>query len=194
MQTVEKSRYTNETQVSIVINPYGNGSYNISTPINFLNHMLELFCAHANFDINLSAKSLDGDFHHLVEDIAITLGQALKDTLGDKKGINRYANIILPMDDALILCAVDVSGRSYCKIDVNIKEEKISDFETVLLAHFFQSLCANANITLHLKMLNGEDPHHIIECIFKAFARTLRVAVAIDNSNSEKIPSTKGIL
>ncbi len=194
MQTVEKSRYTNETQVSIVINPYGNGSYSISTPINFLNHMLELFCAHANFDINLSAKSLDGDFHHLVEDIAITLGQALKDTLGDKKGINRYANIILPMDDALILCAVDVSGRSYCKIDVNIKEEKISDFETVLLAHFFQSLCANANITLHLKMLNGEDPHHIIECIFKAFARTLRVAVAIDNSNSEKIPSTKGIL
>ena len=194
MQIVEKTRNTAETQISITLNPTGSGNYEICTPVNFFSHMLELLCVHAMFDLKVEAKSLDGDPHHLVEDVAITLGEAIKDALGDKKGINRYASMILPMDEALILCALDVSGRSFCNIEVNIKEEKTSDFETVLLAHFFQSLSANSGITLHIKQLAGIDPHHIIECTFKAFARAIKIAIATDTSNPDKIPSTKGVL
>lgn len=194
MQTVEKTRNTKETQVAITLNAYGSGIYEINTPIIFFNHMLELLCAHAMFDLKINAQSLDSDPHHLVEDVAITLGQSIKEALGDKCGINRYASTILPMDEALILCAIDISGRPFCKYEINIKEEKTSDFETVLLAHFFQSLAANAGITLHIKMLEGSDPHHIIECTFKTFAKTLKTAMAKDLSNPDKIPSTKGIL
>ena len=139
--------------------------------------MLELLSAHAKFDLKITANSLDCDPHHLVEDVAITLGQAFEESLGEKRGIARYTDIILPMDEALILCAIDVSGRAFCNCDISIKEDKTSDFETVLLAHFFQSFAANARITLHLKMLNGNDPHHIIECTFKAFANALKSAI-----------------
>ena len=193
MQVIEKSRNTNETQVSVALNPRGCGSYEISTPIKFFNHMLELFSAHSMFDLKINANSLDDDPHHLVEDVAITLGQAFNEALGDKRGINRYASIILPMDEALVMCAVDISGRPYCKCDIQIKEEKTSDFETVLLAHFFNSFSQNAGLTLHIKMLDGVDPHHIIECTFKAFARALKSAVALDVANPDVIPSTKGV-
>lgn len=194
MQTIEKTRNTLETQVSLTLNPRAKGKYEISTPIKFFNHMLELLCAHGSMDLKLDANSLDGDSHHLVEDVAITLGCALKEALSDKKGIKRYASVILPMDEALIMCALDVSGRAYCKCDINIKEERTSDFETVLLVHFFNSLASAASLTLHLKMLEGSDPHHITECVFKAFAHALREAISIDDNNSDKIPSTKGVL
>lgn len=194
MQTIEKTRQTAETQVNVVLNPCGKGSCDISTPIKFFTHMLELLASHAMFDLKIQAVSLDGDFHHLVEDVAITLGCALKESLGDKRGINRYSNITLPMDEALVMCALDVSGRAFCNCDVKIIEEKTSDFETILLAHFFASLCNSAQITLHLKMLEGRDPHHIIECCFKAFARALRSAIEKDLKSLNKIPSTKGVL
>ena len=194
MQTVEKTRNTLETQISLTLNPRGDGNREIQTPIKFFNHMLELFCSHGNFDIKLCANSLDNDSHHLVEDTAITLGEAFREALGDKKGIKRYASVILPMDEALVLCSLDISGRAFCKCDVNIKEEKTSDFETVLLYHFFNSFAASAQLTLHIKMLDGTDPHHIIECAFKACARALREAVSTDFQNADKIPSTKGML
>ncbi len=194
MQIIEKTRNTKETEINLVFNPKGCGKYKISTGLNFFNHMLEQLTYHANFDIELTAKSLDGNEHHLVEDVAITLGQAFLNSLEDKKGIKRYASVILPMDEALILCAVDVSGRAFCKADFNIKEEKTSDFETVLLIHFFNSFAMNAGITLNIKQLDGIDPHHIIECSFKAFARALKGATETDSDNPNKIPSTKGIL
>ena len=194
MQTVKKSRHTKETEIEITFNPEGSGNYKINTPIKFFNHMLELFCAHSMTDLCIDAKSLDCDPHHLVEDCAITLGSAIRESLGDKSGINRYASVILPMDEALIMCAVDISGRPYCKCDLQIKEEKTSDFETVLLAHFFNSFAQNAGMTLHIKMLDGVDPHHIIECAFKAVARALKTAVSIDVTNPDIIPSTKGVI
>lgn len=194
MQTVKKLRHTKETEIEITFNPEGSGNYKINTPIKFFNHMLELFCAHSMTDLCIDAKSLDCDPHHLVEDCAITLGSAIRESLGDKSGINRYASVILPMDEALIMCAVDISGRAYLKCDIQIKEEKTADFETVLLAHFFASLTQSAGITLHLKMLEGQDPHHIIECTFKAFAHAIRQAISKDLKNQNKIPSTKGVL
>ena len=191
---IEKTRNTLETNISVTFDIYGAGNYEIEADNKFLKHMLELFCAHSNSDLKLSAKALDGDIHHLVEDCAITLGETIKDSLGDKKGITRYAERIIPMDEALCLCAIDISGRGYCNCDISIKEEKTSDFETVLLAHFFQSLAQSAKITVHFKLLAGSDPHHIIEAAFKAFAHALCDAAKIDEKNKDKIPSTKGVL
>lgn len=156
--------------------------------------MLEQFTYHGNFDLELNAKSLDGDSHHIIEDIAITLGKAFIESLEDKKGIKRYSNIILPMDEALILCAIDISGRPYSKVDINLEDEKTSDFETVLLPHFYNSFAQNALITLHIKKLDGFDTHHIIECSFKAFARALKAAIEIDPDKENDVPSTKGVL
>lgn len=194
MQTVEKTRNTKETEIYLKFNPKGSGSYKISTGINFFNHMLEQFTYHGKFDLELRVNSIDKDNHHVIEDIGIALGSVFLESLGDKKGIKRYSSIILPMDEALILCAVDVSGRAYSKTDFNIKDEKTSDFETVLLPHFYHSFSQNANITLHIKQLDGFDTHHIIECSFKAFARALRSALEIDLERENEIPSTKGIL
>lgn len=194
MQTVEKTRNTLETQISLQLNLRGEGRHSISTGIKFFDHMLEQLSAHSLMDIDLQVTSLDLDAHHVIEDTAITLGEAIKEALGNKKGITRYANTTLPMDEALILCALDISGRAYCNCDIKIKEEKTSDFETILLAHFFHSLAMAAQFTLHFKMLEGTDPHHIIECTFKSFARSLKTACAIDIQNADKIPSTKGVL
>ena len=194
MRIINKTRNTKETEIALTLNPYGSGVCEISTPIVFFNHMLELLSTHAMLDLKIDAKSIDSDTHHLVEDVAITLGQALNDALGNKIGINRYAHTILPMDESLVMCAVDLSGRAYCNCDIKIKEGKISDFETVLLAHFFHSFANNASITIHLRLLGGSDPHHIIECTFKAFARAIKHAMAIDQNNPDKIPSTKGTL
>ena len=146
------------------------------------------------FDIDLDVISLDGDIHHTVEDAAIVLGQAFKDALGDKKGIKRYGNAVIPMDEALVMCAVDLSGRAYCNTDLDIKEEKTGDFDTILVKHFMTSFAANSLSTLHLKSLYGEDTHHIIEAAFKAFARALKTACEIDAEHKDIMPSTKGIL
>lgn len=194
MQIIEKTRNTKETEISLKFNPKGSGKYNISTGFKFLNHMLEQFAYHGNFDLELNAKSLDGDSHHIAEDIAITLGKAFIESLEDKKGIKRYSNVILPMDEALILCAIDISGRPYAKVDINLSDEKTSDFETVLLPHFYNSFAQNALITLHIKELDGIDTHHIIECSFKAFARALKAAIEIDPDKQNDVPSTKGVL
>ncbi len=194
MRQCYKERKTNETEVSIKINLDGNGQYKINTGIKFFDHMLEQFSLHSGFDLEINVVSHDKDNHHVVEDVAITLGSAIKDALGDKKGIKRYGEKILPMDEALVLSSVDISGRVYSKTDAELKDEKTSDFETVILPHFFSSFAQAALMTIHIKVLDGYDTHHIIEAIFKSFARALKTAVEIDINNLEKIPSTKGIL
>lgn len=190
-RTSKKTRITNETKINLEINLDGTGIYKINTPVNFFNHMLEQLSAHSKIDIKLDAQALDNNFHHLIEDCAITLGLALNEVLGDKKGIARYSSVILPMDEALILCALDISQRPYFKLDMALRDEKTDDFETVLFHHFFHSLSMNAGLCLHLKMLDGYDTHHIIEASFKAFAKCLKEAV---NITGNTIPSTKGLL
>lgn len=194
MQKITKERNTKETSVKVEFSPKGSGVFEISTGIKFFDHMLEQFSYHGNFDLKLTASSLDNNDHHLVEDVAITLGQAFRESLEDKKGIKRYSSVILPMDEALILCAVDVSGRPFCKTDFEIIEEKTADFETVLIPHFYNSFSQNAFLTLNIKQLDGFDPHHIIECSFKAFSRALKEAIEIDPSRKDEVPSTKGII
>lgn len=188
---IQKNRTTKETSIDLKINLDGEGKYKIDTPCEFFNHMLEQLSAHSSIDIELCAKALDNNFHHLIEDCAITLGLAIKDALGDMKGVERYADLTLPMDDALILCALDISKRPYFKLDMHLNDEKTQDFETVLVYHFFYSLSMNAGLCLHIKMLDGFDTHHIIEATFKAFAKCLKKAVKI---TSNTIPSTKGML
>ncbi len=194
MRTIEKTRNTKETQIYLKFNPKGSGKYDISSGMKFFDHMLEQFTFHGNFDLELKVNSLDKDNHHIVEDVGIALGSAFLESLEDKKGIKRYASFILPMDEALVMSAVDVSGRAFAKTDFNIKDEKTSDFETVLLPHFYHSFAQNAVITLHMKQLEGTDTHHIIECSFKSFARALRLALEVDEDKKDEIPSTKGIL
>ena len=187
----QKVRKTAETEISVKLNLDGEGKYKIDTPCKFFNHMIEQLSAHSDIDIELSAKSMDENFHHLIEDCAIILGLALKEAIGDKKGIKRYSHTILPMDEALILCAIDISQRPYFDLQAQLKQEKIEDFETVLFYHFFYSLAQNMGLCLHIKELSGFDSHHIIEASFKAFARALKESIKID---SNKIPSTKGVL
>ena len=194
MRECNKTRITNETEINVHLNIDGTGISKINTGIKFFNHMLEQMAHHACFDMEINAVSKDLDNHHIVEDVAITLGEALKEALGDKKGINRYGEKILPMDEALVLSVVDISGRVFSKVSADIKDEKTSDFETVILPHFFSSFAQSALMTIHIKMLDGFDTHHIIEAIFKSFARALKTAVSIDEKNADKIPSTKGVL
>ena len=194
MRECVKNRKTGETEITVKLNIDGNGEYEINTGIKFFDHMLEQFTHHSGIDLKIDVISHDKDNHHVVEDVAITLGNALLSALGDKKGIIRYGEKILPMDEALILSAVDVSGRIYSKVDVTVRDERTSDFETVLLAHFFNSFAQASQMTIHIKMLDGYDTHHIIEATFKSFARALKMAVSYDEKNLDKIPSTKGIL
>lgn len=194
MRQCVKIRKTNETEVKVDLNLDGNGSYKINTGINFFNHMLEQFAHHSGFDLNIDVISHDNDTHHVIEDVAITMGSAILEALGDKKGITRYGETILPMDDALVLSVVDISGRVFSKIDITLKEERTSDFETIMLPHFFSSFAQASQMTIHIKLLDGEDVHHIIEGVFKSFARALKKAVFIDVENTDKIPSTKGVL
>lgn len=194
MRQSVKVRKTAETEINVKLNLDGKGEYKINTGIKFFDHMLEQFAHHSNFDLELTALSLDKDNHHIVEDVAITLGSAVAEALGDKKGIKRYGEKILPMDEALVLSVVDISGRVFSKVDAQINDEKTSDFETVILPHFFSSFAQAALMTIHIKMLDGFDTHHIIEAIFKSFARALRDAVSFDEYNMDRVPSTKGIL
>lgn len=194
MRQSVKIRKTQETEITVKLNIDGNGQHKINTGIKFFNHMLEQFAHHANFDIDIDVISHDNDNHHIVEDVAITLGSALTEALADKKGIVRYGEKILPMDEALVLSVVDISGRVFSKVDVCVKDEKTSDFETVILPHFFSSFAQAALMTIHIKMLDGVDTHHIIEAVFKSFAKALKIAVSFDEKNLDKIPSTKGVL
>lgn len=194
MRLCAKTRKTNETEITVNLNLDGNGINKINTGIKFFDHMLEQLAHHACFDLEINVISHDKDNHHIVEDVAITLGSALNEALGDKKGITRYGEKIIPMDESLALSVIDLSGRIYSKVDAIIKDEKTSDFETVLLPHFFSSFAQAALMTIHIKLLDGTDTHHIIEAIFKSFARALKIAVSYDLTNKDKIPSTKGIL
>ncbi len=189
------TRMTAETNITLSLNLDGKGDCNIQTGVGFFDHMLTLFAKHGRFTLTVDCKGdtfVDG--HHTVEDIGIALGTAFKEALGDKKGIYRYADITLPMDEALILAAVDVSGRSWLELDVPVPAEKIGDFDTELLREFLIAFVQNAGITLHVKRLAGINSHHIVEGVFKAIARVLRQAVAIDPACADEIPSSKGVL
>lgn len=194
MRISSKIRKTLETEVKVEINLDGKGEKNISTGIKFFDHMLEQFAMHSGYDLKIEVISHDKDNHHVVEDVAITLGSALLEAVGDKKGINRYGERFIPMDEALALCVIDLSGRVFSSVDAEIKDEKTSDFETVLLSHFFASFAQSSLSTIHIKLVNGTDTHHIIEAIFKAFARATSMATSFNEANRDIIPSTKGLL
>lgn len=187
-------RKTAETDIELKLNLDGKGESNIDTSCGFLDHMLTLFASHGSFDLDVSCKGdINVDYHHTVEDIGIVLGAAFANTLADKKGIARYGNMILPMDEALILSAVDFSGRAYLGFDVDFPTEKIGDFDTELVSEFWYGFVRNAVCTLHIKKLAGLNSHHIAEGVFKSCARSLKSAVKLDGP-ADKIPSTKGVL
>ena len=195
MRTSEIKRKTNETDIELYLNLDGNGTSNIDTGCGFLNHMLTLFARHARYDLNVKCVGdIDVDYHHTVEDIAIVLGKAFSQALGDKKGIYRYGDIILPMDEALILCAVDISGRGESYYDLKIPAYKVGDFDTELTEEFLRAFARDAGVTLHTKQLAGVNSHHIIEGAFKALARALAKATAINENYKNEVPSTKGVL
>lgn len=195
MRTAEIKRTTAETDISLKINLDGKGESKIDTGVGFLDHMLTLFARHGRFDLELSCKGdLYVDAHHTTEDIGIALGKAFSDALSDKRGIKRYGSTILPMDETLILSAVDISGRSYLNYDLHIPTEKVGDFDTELVEEFWLGFVRNSDMTLHIKQLEGKNSHHIIEGTFKSVARTLKEAVKIDKEFKDEIPSTKGVL
>ncbi|MBP5162166.1 MAG: imidazoleglycerol-phosphate dehydratase HisB [Spirochaetales bacterium] len=195
MRESEIKRKTAETDNSLSLCIDGTGKSEISTGIGFLDHMLTLFARHGRFDLCIKCKGdTCVDDHHSTEDIGIALGQALRQALGDKKGICRYGDIILPMDEALILASVDISGRGMLCLSAEFRTEKIGTFDTELVEEFFQAFASNAGITLHIRQLDGRNSHHIAEGMFKATARALRKAVAIDEAACDEIPSTKGVL
>ncbi len=195
MRTYELTRKTAETSISLSLNLDGTGKSTVDTGCGFLNHMLTLFASHGRFDLNVScAGDIDVDDHHTVEDIGICLGEAFKQALGEKKGIIRYGQMILPMDEALILTAVDISGRSYLAYNLEIPTEKVGTFDTELVEEFWLAFVRKAELTLHIRRMAGTNSHHIIEGCFKSVARALRQAVAIDETRKDEIPSTKGVL
>ncbi len=195
MRKVSIERNTNETKISLCLNLDGSGKSNIQTGCGFLDHMLTLFSKHGRFDLDVKCVGdTEVDFHHTAEDIGIVLGQALLKALGDMKGITRYGYMILPMDEALILTAIDISGRGFLRYNLDIKTEKIGEFDTELIKEFFLSFVREAKITLHINELSGANSHHIAEGAFKSFARALSAAVKIDEEYKNEIPSTKGML
>jgi len=195
MRCAEINRKTNETDIRLSLNLDGTGKSEIDSGVGFLDHMLTLFARHGRFDLTLKC---DGDTyvddHHSAEDIGISLGQAFSRALGDKRGIVRYGSFILPMDESLILTAVDISGRAHLNYDLHIPTQKVGTFDTELVEEFFLGFVRNANLTLHIKQLEGKNSHHIIEGAFKSFGRTMKQAVAIDEAFRDEIPSTKGVL
>ncbi len=195
MRNATINRKTNETDIALTLRLDGTGASDIRTGCGFLDHMLTLFARHGAFDLTVSCTGdTQVDDHHTVEDIGIALGQAFAVSLGAKRGIRRYGERTLPMDEALILSAVDISGRGGCYMDMAIPTEKVGSFDTQLCEEFFIALAQNAGMTLHIRQLSGRNSHHIIEGAFKSVARSLREAVAIDPDHADEIPSTKGIL
>ena len=195
MRTADLKRDTKETSVCVKVNLDGAGESSIDTGMGFMNHMLTLLASHGRVDLTVLCKGdLDVDGHHSAEDIGITLGSAVKQALGDKKGIRRYGSAVIPMDETLIMTALDFSGRAYLNFDVNIPAQKVGDFDTELIKEFFYGFIRASECTLHIKQLYGENSHHIIEGTFKSFARAMREAVSIDEKFAGEIPSTKGAL
>jgi len=195
MRTAELTRNTAETQIALTLDLDGTGKGVIETNCGFLNHMLTLFARHGRFDLTVRAVGdVEVDDHHLTEDIGICLGKAFASALGEKKGIVRYGDITLPMDETLILSAVDISGRGGCYCVLDLPTQKVGTFDTELCAEFWKAFAVQAGMTLHIRQLAGENSHHIIEGVFKATARCLRKAVAIDPACADEIPSTKGMI
>ena len=188
-------RKTNETDIKLSINLDGKGKSEINSGCGFLDHMLTLFAKHSSFDLTVKCVGdTFVDYHHTTEDIAICLGLAIEKALGDKKGITRYGSFILPMDEALILTAIDLSGRGMLVKNLDIKANKVGDFDTELLEEFLLAFTRNLNCTLHINQMAGSNAHHIIEGAFKSLARSLKMAVSIDKNTKDQIPSTKGVL
>lgn len=195
MRKSEINRKTAETDISLKLDIDGMGENKIDTGCGFLDHMLTLFSRHGGFDLNLKCiGDTNVDYHHTVEDIGIVLGKAFAEALGEMRGIKRYGSFILPMDESLILSAVDISGRSYLGFKLNIPTQRVGDFDTELVREFFEAFVRNANITLHISQLEGYNSHHIIEGAFKSVARSLKEAVEIEERFKNQIPSTKGVL
>lgn len=195
MRTAEIIRKTEETDIALKLNLDGSGKCEIKTGCGFLDHMLTLFTKHGRFDMELSCVGdTDVDYHHTAEDIGICLGKAFFDALGDKRGITRYGSMMLPMDETLILSAVDISGRSHLAFGLSIPTQKVGDFDTELVEEFWLAFIREARMTLHIMQLDGKNSHHIIEGTFKSVARSLRQAVAICAETAGEIPSTKGVL
>lgn len=194
MRTASVDRKTKETEILLELNLDGKGIYSISTGIGFFDHMLELFSKHSLIDLKLMVKGdLDVDCHHSVEDTGIVLGQAIKKALGDKKSISRYGNFTVPMDEALVTVDLDISGRPYLVFNAEFSKSKAGGMDVETVEEFMMAVCTNAGITMHVNVHYGSNNHHMIEGIFKAFARALRIAVSSDD-RVEGVPSTKGIL
>ena len=195
MRQAKVERSTKETSISICLDLDGQGKYQNSTGIGFFDHMLDGFSRQTPYDLEINAKGdLYVDQHHTVEDTGICFGTALKQSVGDARGINRYGYFILPMDDALVLCSLDLSGRSFLSFDVSMPTQKVGDFDTELVQEFFLGLTRSAGMTLHIKLLAGTNTHHSIECVFKAFGRALAMATGMSMIRPGDIPSTKGVL
>ncbi len=195
MRKSEIIRKTGETDIKLVLDLDGGKESSISSGCGFLDHMLTLFAKHGRFSLVLDCKGdTDVDYHHSVEDIGICLGKAFADALGDCRGIARYGSVVLPMDEALVMCAVDICGRDTLVCRLDIPAQRVGDFDTELVEEFLAAFVRNAKISLHIRQLEGRNTHHIIECIFKALGRTLAAAVAIDSERADEIPSTKGLI
>lgn len=195
MRTSNIKRTTAETDITLSLCLDGNGKSEIATGCGFLDHMLTLFAKHGGFDLTVKCRGdIEVDFHHTVEDVGIVLGTAFAEALGDKRGISRYGSLVLPMDEALIIAAVDLSGRSYLGYALDIPTARVGNFDTELVEEFWLAFTRKAECNLHLRTLAGSNSHHVIEGAFKAAARALRAAVAIDASHADELPSTKGVL
>ena len=195
MREVSLERNTNETQIELTLNLDGAGRYQVDTGCGFLNHMLELFARHGRFDLVLTCHGdVEVDYHHTAEDIGIALGQAFAKALGEMRGICRYGSFYLPMDEALVLCAVDLSGRCTLNWDVHCKTEKVGDFDVECASEFWLGFARNVPATIHFVQFAGENTHHILEACFKGAGHALAAAVKIDAAHKDEIPSTKGLL
>jgi imidazoleglycerol-phosphate dehydratase len=195
MRTAKVERKTGETEISVELNLDGTGKRNINTGIGFFDHMLDIFAKHGLFDLNVTCKGdLQIDSHHTIEDIGIVMGTAFDKAIQNKKGIKRYGQRILPMDEVLCLCAVDFCGRPYLVMDAEFNNDKLNDFTTECVEEFFYGFTMNSKINLQLKIFNGKNDHHKIEAMFKAFARAMREACELDARTIGEIPSTKGAL
>ena len=195
MRTAEIKRDTRETQITLSLDLDGRGRAEIHTGVGFLDHMLELFAHHGDFDLSVTCRGdTQVDGHHTVEDVGIVLGQAFTQALGDKRGITRYGQFLLPMDETLVLCAVDLSGRDYLGWAVDLPAAKVGDFDTELAKEFWLGFVRECPGSLHIRQMAGENTHHILEAVFKGMGRTLKMAAAIDPMHAGEIPSTKGLL
>lgn len=195
MRKSERSRKTEETDIEIMLNVDGTGKSEVNTEIGFLNHMLSAFSKHGLFDLTVKAKGdLEVDQHHLIEDVGIVLGEVFKDALGDKKGINRAGFFVYPMDEALAVCSVDISGRPYLQYDADFKRRLCGDMDTDLLEDFFQGFAATLGANVVVRMPFGRSDHHKMEAVFKAFGKAMKMACSKDSRVLNDIPSTKGVL